>query len=62
MQEDPLDAARRLGLALAAQLFPDAVREAHAAAARMTAGFRRDLAPAAEPALILPPPAAQAGP
>ncbi|MCC7284099.1 MAG: hypothetical protein IT556_17080 [Acetobacteraceae bacterium] len=55
MQHDPLDAARRRGLAPAAEKFPDAVREADEAARLMAAAFRRDLAPAAEPALILPP-------
>ena len=61
MQYDPLDEARRLGLALAAEKFPDAVREAASSAARMKSGFRRDLPPATEPALILPPPPEQTG-
>jgi hypothetical protein len=61
MQEDPLDIARRLGLALAAETFPDAVRDAAAAAARMRSGFGRDLPPAAEPAVILPPPPERPG-
>jgi hypothetical protein len=57
MQDDPIAEAKRLGLTRAAKEFPDAVREAAAAAARMKAGFQRALPPACEPALILPPPA-----
>lgn len=56
MQDDPIATAKALGLARAAELFPDAVRDAAASAARMRSGFARDLPLVAEPALVLPPP------
>lgn len=54
--DDPIETARRLGLEKLAGQFSDAVQEAADAAARMKAGFRRDLPPAAEPCTIQVPP------
>lgn len=60
MQDDPIAHAKALGLARAAELFPDTLREAAASAQRMRTGFARELPLVAEPALILPPPGAPA--